>query len=112
MKVEVDEGSVCICGSRSLARPDCSYSPSYDWKLMVDSYDDIYINGDGIPKDKQQLILKRQAVEITNITIFVTVEGLDSNNTFLLNTTYGDTAVTIPVPAGKPIKHHYPLYQL
>ena len=105
VKIEVDDGSIAICGSRSLARPDCSYSPSYDWKLEVDSYADIYINRDGIPRDEQQTFTKRQAVETINITVFVTVEGLGSQNTFLLNTTYGDTAVS--VPPGKPVKHTY-----
>lgn len=97
MKVEVDVGSIAVCGSKSLQRPDCSYSPTYDWKLEVDDSNEIFISMDGIPSDEQKLVSKRQMVEIINVTVFVTIEGLDVQNTFLLNTTYGDTTT----PDGK-----------
>ena len=91
-------GSVAICGSRSLARPDCSYSPTYDWMLEVNDDFEIFINREGLPSNEQQSVSKRQIVESINITIFITVEGLDSLNSFSLNTTYGDTTT----PASKP----------
>ena len=98
VKAEVDMGSVAVCGSRSLARPDCSYSPTYDWMLEVNDYSEIFINGEGFPGNEHQSISKHQIVESINITIFVTVEGLDSLNSFSLNTTYGDTTLPGKTP--------------
>ena len=97
MKANVDQGNVAVCGSRSLQRPDCSYSPTYDWKLETRDYDDIFIPSNGSPNNRQRSLSKRQTVEGVNVTVYVTVEGLDLVNTFLLNTTFGDTTV----PDGK-----------
>ena len=91
VKVTVDEGSIAICGSRLLQCPDCSFSPSYDWKLEIEFFSEVYINGNGNPNDDLQSISKRQTVEMTNITVFITIEGLNSQNSFNLNTTFGDS---------------------
>lgn len=93
LKVEVNEGTIVVCGSKSLQRPDCSYAPTYNWKLEISDYSDIFIKNDGTPNNEQRSVSKRQVVEIVNVTVFVTVEGLDTQNTFQLNTTFGDTTV-------------------
>ena len=91
VKTMVDEGALALCGSSSLERPDCSYAPTHDWKLEVNSYSEIYISGNGLPNDDSQPISKRQATEMSRITIYITIEGLASQSTFSLNTTLGDT---------------------
>ena len=90
---EVEEGAIVICGSRSLQRPDCSYRPSYDWRLEVQGNAEIFINGQGVPANQQQSISKRQVDSggNENVTVFVTIEGLESQNSFMMNTTVGDT---------------------
>ena len=100
IKIEVETGAVLVCGSSFLERPDCSYSMTYDWKLEVSDYSDIFLDGNGLPQiwnhDQKRFYLKRQAkVDTGNVTVFVTVEGMAVNesNTFLLNTTIGDTTV-------------------
>ena len=89
LKAKVAEGSVVACGSKSLQRPDCSYAPTYNWKLEITDYSDIFINSDGTPNDQQ-----RQAVRTANATVFITIKGLDTQNTFQLNTTFGDTTAS------------------
>ena len=75
VRVEVTDGSISICGSKEIERPDCSYSPTYDWKVDITTTTEVFISGSAN----------------TTITVHVTVEGLDTNNTFSLNTTFGDT---------------------
>ena len=94
IEVEVEIGQVAVCGSNSLERPDCSYSLTYDWRLEVNQYSELYIGANGSPggsEDTTPAPTTPTDDAITNATVYVTVEGLDTNNTFLLNTTYGDT---------------------
>lgn len=92
LKVEVEEGKIAICGSNFLERPDCSYSPTYNWKFEVTDYTDIFLNENGLPQTNR--LDKRSAAQ-TEVTVYVTIEGLalDGNITFLLNTTLGDTTI-------------------
>ena len=91
MRVEVTIGSISVCGSREIERPDCSYSPTYDWKRDITISTEVYINGDGL-LDGSVTKKKRQAALDVNATrVYVTVEGLENNNTFSLNTAFGDT---------------------
>ena len=87
MEVEVTKGSISICGSREIERPDCSHSPTYDWKRDINMSTDLYINGDGLPGGSRE---KRQTT-----VVHITVEGLENNNTFSLNTTFGDITSTV-----------------
>ena len=99
VKANVDQGNVAVCGSSSLQRPDCSYSPTYDWKLETRDYDDIFIPSNGSPNNRRRSLSERQTTESSNTTVFVTIEGLDSLNTFQLDTTLGDTTA----PDGKSL---------
>ena len=102
VKVKLEVGRVAVCGSNSLERPDCSYSLTYDWKLMVNTYKEVFIGPDGYPSsaDNTKKVPKYQTTNITNETqslvdtnntVYVTIEGLDVDNIFFLNTTYGDS---------------------
>ena len=116
VKVELEVGRVAVCGSNSLERPDCSYSLTYDWRLEVSEYSELFIGGDGSPwpiASEGTTTPTTMPMPTTtapnyppstsdgddvtiNTTVYVTVEGLEANNIFLLNTSYGDTTtVTI-----------------
>ena len=101
IQVELDIGRVVVCGSNSLERPDCSYSLTYDWRLEVSEYEDLFIGSDGFQSNVPRTLTPTSAptftppmfTTTTNITVYLTIEGLDENNVFSLNTTYGDTRI-------------------
>ena len=91
-------GEVSICGSTTIERPCCSLSTLYDWIRDVDDFDDIFLTTEGNDADNLPPTIGRRRRQVimlnsTNITMFVTIEGLGENNTFALNTTFGDTRV-------------------
>ena len=102
IQVELDIGRVVVCGSNSLERPDCSYSLTYDWRLEVSEYEDLFIGPDGFQSNAPRTLTPTSAptftppmfTTTTNITVYLTIEGLDENNVFSLNTTYGDTRIS------------------
>ena len=109
IQVELDIGRVVVCGSNSLECPDCSYSLTYDWKLEISQYEELFIGPDGFPTNTPvpsrvttPTSATTQATSPTtsapngtqtnsNITVYLTVEGLDDDNIFSLNTAFGDT---------------------
>ena len=111
IQVELDIGRVVVCGSNSLERPDCSYSLTYDWRLEISEYEELFIRPDGFPSNTpvpthgtptptsaptQAGTLPTTSVPNStqansNVTVYLTIEGLDDNNVFSLNTTFGDT---------------------
>ena len=104
VKVEIEVGTVAVCGSNWLERPDCSYNLTYDWKMVVSDYKEVFIGPDGYPvgSHNSKNISKFQTANSTNksqpvldtnntAAVYVTIEGLDTDNVFLFNTTYGDT---------------------
>ena len=109
IQVELHIGRVVVCGSNSLERPDCSYSLTYDWRLEISEYEELFIGPDGFPSNTpipssattptdtptQASFPTTNAPNVTqtysNVTVFLTIEGLDNDNIFSLNTTYGDT---------------------
>ena len=102
IKVEVEIGRVAVCGSNFLKRPDCSFSLTYDWRLEVSQYSELFIGADGSPSGFEDTTpLPNGTYVITNTTVYVTVEGLETNNIFLLNTTYGDTTTPAPTTVVK-----------
>jgi hypothetical protein len=117
IQVELDIGRVVVCGSNSLERPDCSYSLTFDWKLEISEYEELFIGPDGFPSNAPAPPPRTPAptnaptqgalptgtpvfnnATATNVTVYLTIEGLDDNNVFSLNTTYGDTRI----PKRKP----------
>ena len=114
IQVELDIGRVGVCGSNSLERPDCSYSLTYDWKLEISEYEELFIGSDGFPSNVPPSTRRTPTptsaptqgtstsptgtppfnnATTTNVTVYLTIEGLDLNNVFSLNTTYGDTRI-------------------
>ena len=112
IQVELDIGRVVVCGSNSLERPDCSYSLTYDWRLEISEYEELFIGPDGFPSNAPAPTLsptptsaattqdtstismpKFNNTSTTNVTVYITIEGLDDDNVFSFNTTYGDTRI-------------------
>ncbi len=110
IQVELDIGRIVACGSNSLERPDCSYSLTYDWKLEISEYEELFIGPDGLPSNAPMPSSATATTTPTsapthatlpttnapnnstsNVTVFLTIEGLDDSNIFSLNTTFGDT---------------------
>ena len=105
MKVELEVGKVAVCGSNSLERPDCYYSLTYDWKLEVSRYKEVFIKPDGFPlgandsssayhmpeSNVQSPNITDEAIPNTNKSVYVTIQGLEADNIFVFNTTHGDT---------------------
>ena len=114
IQVELDIGRVVVCGSNSLERPDCSYSLTYDWRLEISEYEELFIGPDGFPSNRPAptptmnpptqgtsttSMPKFTNTSITNVTVYITIEGLDDDNVFSVNTTYGDTRTPECKPA-------------
>ena len=97
VKIELEIGRVAVCGSNFLERPDCSYSLTYDWRLEVSQYSELFIGADGYPSGSEDTTPATSCLDtnctgnITNTSVYMTVEGLETNNIFMLNTSRGDT---------------------
>ena len=101
VKIDIESGRVAVCGSNFLERPDCCYSLTYDWRLEVSQYSELFIGADGYPSGSEDTTpatnhpSRNCTGNITNTSVYVTVEGLETNNIFMLNTSHGDTTVTM-----------------
>lgn len=90
VQLQVQQGRVVMYASSKIRNPSAAL---YDVRLETDSTASVYLDPsdfeDNAPNPSSR---KRQAtVMFTNTTIFVSVEGLDNTNNFMLDTTFGDT---------------------
>ena len=63
---------------------DTSQQPNgmdYVWTLLIADYDDIFIDPSTLGRTPGS-------------TLYITLEGVATNNNYTLNTTYGDTSIT------------------
>ena len=93
-QLQVQQGRVVMYASSQIRNPS---SALYDVRLETDSTASVYLDPsdfeDNAPDPSSR---KRQATEVfTNTTIFVSVEGLNTINNFMLDTTFGDTCKSI-----------------
>ena len=51
------------------------------WNLVISEYDDDFLDPSSLGRT-------------SGTTLYITLEGVDANNEFTLNTTYGDTSIT------------------
>ena len=103
LKVNITQGDLLIRGSFTIHNPNAL---TEDFSITSNGNDDIeyfispellmqstnYDNNDGLGT-------KRQAPIPTNATganVYLSIVGLNDNNTFVLNTTFGDTTEYIP----------------
>lgn len=79
---EVDSGRVLLCGSR-VQSPDCRDASTYEWKCAANSYCDIFV--------KESSRKRRQA---SSEFMFVSIEGIETNNEVTVQTMIGDEAIS------------------
>ena len=84
--VDVDKGKVLVCGSTIDENPDCRDPSTYSWVCETEGYCDIYINGSALRKRR-----RRQA---TSDVMFVSIEGVDRNNSVVFETMMGDETIS------------------
>ena len=93
-QLQVQQGRVVMYASSQIRNPSAAL---YDVRLETDSTASVYLDPsdfeDNAPDPSSR---KRQATAMfTNTTIFVSVEGLNTINNFMLDTTFGDTCKSI-----------------
>ena len=102
VKVGITRGNVLVRGSFSVQNPTeltqdfvvMSNGDEIDYFVSPELYEQsTTVNTDGQRR-------KRQATPTNELTLYLSIVGLDNNNTFSLNTTIGDTTEAIPPSAG------------
>ena len=108
LKIDVTQGSLLVRGSFSVQNPT---ELTQDFTVTSNGNDIDYYISPGLYErsttiDSGSQRRKRQAPIPTNATdlnVYLSIVGLDNNNTFILNTTIGDTTESITA-GGKQIK--------
>ena len=93
--LDVSQGSVVMYGSNKIQNPNEAF---YDFKLS-NSRPELFVNQDTFGR-----ISKRETSNITDITIYISIQGQSVSNNFTLNTTMGDTTTEDPVPTTVPTR--------
>ena len=90
IQLQVQQGRVVMYASSRIRNPSAAL---FDVRLETDSTASVYLDPSDFEDDAPTpSSRKRQAsVMFTNTTIFVSVEGLENTNNFMLDTTFGDT---------------------
>ena len=78
IRVEAIIGTVQCYASDTSQRPN---SLDYVWTLTISDYDDVFIDPSTLGRTQGS-------------TLYITLEGSNTNNNYTLNTTYGDTSIT------------------
>ena len=78
IRVEALIGTVRCYISDTSQRPN---GMDYVWTLLIADYDDIFIDPSTLG-------------QTPGSTLYITLEGVATNNNYTLNTTYGDTSIT------------------
>ena len=101
LKVNVTQGNLLVYGSFSVQNPN---NLTQDFSVMSNGNDiDHFISPEllkqSTDRDGGGSRKKRQTPTPTNATdanVYLSIVGLNDNNTFVLNTTFGDTTESIP----------------
>ena len=88
LNLDVSEGSIVMYGSNKIQNPNEAF---YDFKL-TNSQPEIFISD----KTFSSPITKREITNVTDITIYISIQGQSVSNNFTLNTTTGDTTTDEP----------------
>lgn len=91
LRLNVAEGRIILYGSTKIQNPN---SALYEIRLETESNEDVFISPADIVSD-DGIIVKRSRArrEQSNLTmIYITIEGLHNNNSYILETTFGDTS--------------------
>ena len=92
IQLQVQQGRTVLYASSRIRNPSAAL---YDVRLETDSTADVYLDPSDFETPNEQglqSLQKRQITDMfTNITLYVTIEGIQSTNFFTLETTFGDT---------------------
>ena len=99
IRLKMDSGRAELYATHMLRNPSSAF---YDYHFSTHSNADVYIDPselEGSNNDTMRRRVKREQEErevvstnLTNVTLFVSIKGLDENNSFILATTFGDTS--------------------
>ena len=110
LKIDITIGNLAIRGSFSVQNPN---ELTQDFSVMSNGNDidyfispELYLQSttdddDGGSRRKRQTSIP---TNITGANVYLSVVGLNDNNTFVLNTTFGDTTEYIPTSTGKRVQ--------
>ena len=82
--IDLEEGKVLVCGSRSNRRPDCRDPSTYEWQCETRDYCDIHVKS-GTSRRRRQT---------NNDIMFVSIEGVDESNEVKLQVMMGDETIS------------------
>ena len=84
--IDLEEGQVLVCGSRSNRRPDCRDPSTYEWQCQTRDYCDIHVRStSGASRRRRQ----------TNTDImFISIEGVEESNEVKLEVMMGDETIS------------------
>ncbi|XP_011403766.1 PREDICTED: uncharacterized protein LOC105312654 [Amphimedon queenslandica] len=109
LKVDVTVGNLAVRGSFSVQNPN---ELTQDFSVMSNGNDidyfispELYVQSttdddNGGSRRKRQTSIP---TNITNANVYLSIVGLNDNNTFVLNTTFGDTTEYIPTSTGTSV---------
>ena len=88
--LDVSQGSVVMFGSNKIQNPNEAF---YDF-MLSDSQSEMFVNKETFDQSTSS-VTKREISNITDITIYISIQGLSVSNNFTLNTTTGDTTTEL-----------------
>lgn len=96
LRLNVDEGRVVLYASTRIRNPN---SALYDIRLETEVTEDVFVSPDDFVTTGEGMERRERDSEEGDdksepAMIFVTVEGLEKNNSYILETTFGDTSTS------------------
>ena len=84
LMVEVNDGRVLVCGSRSNQNPNCRDPSTYDFICETDGYCDVFVENAESRKRRQT----------GGNIMFITIEGVERNNEIIMDIMMGDETIS------------------
>ena len=84
LMVEVNDGRVLVCGSRSNQNPNCRDPSTYDFICETDGYCDVFVENAEFRKRRQT----------GGNIMFITIEGVERNNEIIMDIMMGDETIS------------------
>ena len=99
LRLNVAAGRVVLYASTRIRNPN---SAVYDIRLETDATEDVFVSPDDLImtgvgtaiEGRRKRNIEKGERDSAVVMIFVTVEGLEKNNSFILESTFGDTSTS------------------
>jgi len=82
--IDLEEGRVLVCGSRSSRRPDCRDPSTYEWRCETADYCDIHVKSS----------TSRRRRQASTDIMFISIEGVEESNEVKLQVMMGDETIS------------------